>query len=319
MEISVYRLTPEGLEVFAQDEVIAAWRSGDGAYWVDVVAASDEWRQELLAGVGVSRFVQRAVHDRPDIASVVVTGYAVFFQIPALVSDPDSPVAYIHGFAVPNSLVSLRDVPIEGVDDLVDGLESPTDLPWVGTISELVASLCVRLSTDAYRASQVLRRDIETMSEMTRPDGEFDEEKLSAAGGRLHAIDEVAGDYLQVFESLRDSGSDAIDLTGPHSHIQIAINNAEALTRRVLLIYERLTQMHRAQERLTDERTSRRLGLLSVLSAIFLPLTLLTGIFGMNFEHMPSLSWWWAYPALLAVMAVIGIGMWRYFKGNEWI
>jgi magnesium transporter len=126
----------------------------------------------------------------------------------------------------------------------------------------------------------------------------------------LHAIDEVAGDYLQVFASLRDSGSDAIDLSGPHSHIQIAMNNAEALSRRVQLYYDRLTQMHRTQERLTDDRTNRRLGLLSVVSAIFLPLTLVTGIYGMNFQHMPSLTWWWAYPLLLTLMVIMDIGMW---------
>jgi Mg2+ and Co2+ transporter CorA len=165
----------------------------------------------------------------------------------------------------------------------------------------------------------VLRRQIDSIAEAARVDGMFDEDRLSAAGTSLHVIDEVAGDYLEVFGSLRDSGSDAIDLTGPQSHIQVAINNAEALARRVGLYYEQLTRMHRQQERLTDDRTNRRLGLLSVVSAIFLPLTLLTGIFGMNFEHMPSLSWWWAYPALIAIMVFIGIGMWRYFKHNAWI
>jgi magnesium transporter len=97
------------------------------------------------------------------------------------------------------------------------------------------------------------------------------------------------------------------------------MNNAEALSRRVQLYYDRLTQMHRTQERLTDDRTNRRLGLLSVVSAIFLPLALLTGIYGMNFEHMPSLAWWWAYPLLLALMVAMGVSMWAYFKRNEWI
>lgn len=319
MKISVYRLTSNGLESFAQEEVVDAWRSGDGAYWVDVVGESEEWRQDVLTKIGASDFVRRAVHDRPDIASVVFTGHAVYFQLPALVSDSDDPVEYIHGLAVRNALVTWRGRPIDRVDDLIDGLESPSDLPWVDTISDLVASLCVRLSADAYRAGQVLRREIDSMADAARINGDFDEETLDAAGSSLHVIDEVAGDYLEVFASLRDSGSEAVDLTGPSSHIHVAINNAEALTRRVGLYYEQLTQMHRQQERLTDDRTNRRLGLLSVVSAIFLPLTLLTGIFGMNFEHMPSLSWRWAYPALIALMAFIGIGMWQYFKHNDWI
>jgi hypothetical protein len=123
----------------------------------------------------------------------------------------------------------------------------------------------VRLSTDAYRAGQVLRREIDAMADTASVNGEFDQKELDAAGSSLHVIDEVAGDYLEVFASLSDSGSETIDLTGPHSHIQVAINNAEALTRRVGLYYEQLTQMHRQQERLTDDRTNRRLGLLSVV------------------------------------------------------
>ena len=315
----MYQLTSNGLESFAQDEVVDAWRSGDGAYWVDVVGESEEWIQDVLTEMGASDFVRRAVHDRPDIASVVFTGHAVYFRFPALVPDSEDPVVFIHGLAVRNALVTWRDRPIDRVDDLIDGLESPSDLPWVDTISDLVASLCVRLSTDAYRAGQVLRSEIDAMADAARINGEFDQEELDAAGSSLHVIDEVAGDYLEVFASLSDSGSDAIDLTGPHSHIQVAINNAEALTRRVGLYYEQLAQMHRQQERLTDDRTNRRLGLLSVVSAIFLPLTLLTGIFGMNFQHMPSLSWWWAYPLLMLSMLAIGFGMWRYFKRNEWI
>lgn len=319
MEISVYQLTSDGLEPFAPDEVAEAWRSGRGAFWVDVVGEDDEWRQRVLTDIGASEFVQRAVHDRPDIASVVDTGHAVYFQIPALVDDSDEPIVFLDGLIVQGALVTWRDRPIEGIDKLVEGLGSPTDLPWVGTTSDLVASLCVKLSSDAYRASQVLRRQMDAISDEERSDGGIDDEELRAAGMFLHAIDEVAGDYLQVFASLRDSGSDVIDLSGPHSHIQIAMNNAEALSRRVQLSYDRLTQMHRTQERLTDDRANRRLGLLSVVSAIFLPLALLTGIYGMNFQHMPSLAWWWAYPLLLTLMVAMGISMWAYFKRNEWI
>jgi magnesium transporter len=39
----------------------------------------------------------------------------------------------------------------------------------------------------------------------------------------------------------------------------------------------------------------------------------------MNFEHMPSLAWWWAYPLLLTLMVAMGVSMWVYFKRSEWI
>ena len=67
-----------------------------------------------------------------------------------------------------------------------------------------------------------------------------------------------------------------------------------------------------------QEKSDQRLSVLTIISAIFLPLTLLAGIYGMNFQDMPELHLRYAYPALWGIMAVIAIGMWRYFKRRGW-
>lgn len=77
--------------------------------------------------------------------------------------------------------------------------------------------------------------------------------------------------------------------------------------------------MRQQQAQEVSDKTNRRLGMLSVMSVIFLPLTLLTGIFGMNFEHMPSLTWRWSYPALLVLKITTAATLWRNFKKHEWI
>ena len=82
--------------------------------------------------------------------------------------------------------------------------------------------------------------------------------------------------------------------------------------------YNRLNTLRQRESEYTNQKTNRRLGLLSVLSAIFLPLTLLTGTFGMNFENMPGLELSSAYPALLLSMLVIGLGLWRHFVRRGW-
>ncbi len=58
---------------------------------------------------------------------------------------------------------------------------------------------------------------------------------------------------------------------------------------------------------------------LTITATIFIPLTFIAGIYGMNFEHMPELGWRWAYPALLLVMASIGVLMLVYFKKKRWL
>lgn len=58
---------------------------------------------------------------------------------------------------------------------------------------------------------------------------------------------------------------------------------------------------------------------LAVFSAIVLPLTLLAGIYGMNFANMPELSQPWGYFSVLGAMAVIGLGLWLYFSRRGFI
>lgn len=58
---------------------------------------------------------------------------------------------------------------------------------------------------------------------------------------------------------------------------------------------------------------------LTVISTIFMPLTFIVGVYGMNFKHMPELEWHWGYPSLWLIMIAIVLSMVLFFKKNKWI
>lgn len=58
---------------------------------------------------------------------------------------------------------------------------------------------------------------------------------------------------------------------------------------------------------------------LTIFASIFIPLTFVAGLYGMNFEFMPELSWHWGYFALLGFMAFIGISLVVSFKRKGWL
>jgi len=58
---------------------------------------------------------------------------------------------------------------------------------------------------------------------------------------------------------------------------------------------------------------------LTIIATIFIPLTFIAGVYGMNFENMPELKWRWGYPAIWFVMLFIGILMLVYFRKKKWL
>lgn len=64
---------------------------------------------------------------------------------------------------------------------------------------------------------------------------------------------------------------------------------------------------------------SRIMKVLTILSAIFIPITFIAGVYGMNFAHMPELEAPWGYPAALGLMAVVVIAELIYFKVKKWM
>ncbi|PLV59917.1 magnesium/cobalt transporter CorA [Thermotoga sp. KOL6] len=68
-----------------------------------------------------------------------------------------------------------------------------------------------------------------------------------------------------------------------------------------------------------SNKTNEIMKMLTIIGTIFIPLTFITGIYGMNFRYMPELEWKYGYPTVLVAMFVIGILMVLYFKKKKWL
>ena len=68
-----------------------------------------------------------------------------------------------------------------------------------------------------------------------------------------------------------------------------------------------------------SNRMNEIMKVLTIIGTIFIPLTFITGIYGMNFKYMPELKWKFGYPLSLSIMLFIGIGMLIYFKKKKWL
>lgn len=68
-----------------------------------------------------------------------------------------------------------------------------------------------------------------------------------------------------------------------------------------------------------SNRMNEVMKVLTIFASIFIPLTFIAGIYGMNFDHMPELLWRRGYFIILSVMGAVGISMMTYFKRKKWL
>jgi magnesium transporter len=77
-----------------------------------------------------------------------------------------------------------------------------------------------------------------------------------------------------------------------------------------------LRELHMAR---MSNRMNEIMKVLTIISTVFIPITFIAGIFGMNFVHMPELGLRWTYPATLGLMALIAVGMLIFFRRRKWL
>jgi len=82
---------------------------------------------------------------------------------------------------------------------------------------------------------------------------------------------------------------------------------------------ESLNNLQNIYFTLINHKMNQVVKTLTVMATLFIPLTFVVGIYGMNFEHMPELDWQWGYLTVWLGMAIIVIGMLIFFRRRKWI
>ncbi|UOQ54402.1 magnesium transporter CorA family protein [Hymenobacter cellulosivorans] len=103
----------------------------------------------------------------------------------------------------------------------------------------------------------------------------------------------------------------------------ILLQDTQDLLVKVETLYQQLdngaTNLVNLYLSLASQRTNETMRVLTVFSAFFLPLTFIAGVYGMNFQYMPELTWQLGYPGAIGAMLLISVGIYWWFKRKGWI
>jgi magnesium transporter len=313
MSTRLVHVGPDGRRVEVDreqiDEVEGGW------FWLDVLDPSEEHTQHLAQRFDLHRITREDLLER-QIPKADDLGHYRVFVVHALAADAAAVrTVEVDVILGDDWVVTVHPEPVHSVDVLSERIHR-TDFTLDGPfhlacrLFELVGERYLPLLDDLD--AQVL--DLE--------DGAIDGDATVLPD--IHALRRDIAllrrslapqrRMLELLERGRDdpadpAGRDLADAVDHHARMLESLDAAHQMVATLVDTYRSATA----------ERLNEVMKVLTVFSAIFLPLTLVAGIYGMNFEQMPELDEGWAYPTTLATMAVIGIGLWLYFVRRGFI
>jgi magnesium transporter len=287
--------------------------------WVDVASATREEATGILAGFELQEELIRAILERGHAARTMPFEGGLFFELPLEITGHPPELTSVAFVCCERLLVTIRGE-IRNAANWVNADDAELLDLGERTTPSLVSALLVELSIRLRARCVDVRLALTELSERLDDDPEsVSVDEITALKRRLFDLDAVSEERTESLETLQSS--DRFFRTSPEAaeRLNTALRNTAATARRIDRLERRAEALQTRVDAVAQERINRRLSRLTIISAIFLPLTLIAGIYGMNFEIMPELGFPYAYPITLAGMICIALGLLWWFKRGGWM
>lgn len=311
-------VTSGGLELLEQP------LTAGGALWIDLEGSNPrfadrlrEWGFHPLAIEDTfTHHHQPKIEEYGDTLFLIVRG--IDFNADHDPTHDDVPTIKLAAFLTADRLVTVHRAPLRSVDTVRQRvLDNSRALP--GGAPQLLWSVCDEMMDFYLPLVDRIGEAVELLEESVVEDPRREHLQLLLGERRqLATLRRTMLPHRQVFQHLASSREGWLGETG-------ALNFRDTLDNVLRLIddidqqRDLLTNVKDTWMSVVAQRTNEIMRLLTVFSAIILPLSLMAGIWGMNFTHMPELDARWGYPAALGLMAAVAIGMLVWFRRKRWL
>ncbi len=295
-------------------------------FWLDIEGTENTAFYESPEGELWERTVKNMLHDAEDIATCMeflrfpagelLSEGSIFMRLPLRNSWDDDISVYLSILLIKNVLVTLHRGYLDVIEnahqkilkDVEDTSEGDTLLTLLECIIEYDVNDFMMARVIVEESGDALEKNIDAV-------GAGKVSTLKHAIGHLHSQCED-----QLFSCTVLRGQVVAGNKWPH--VRAGITDLAETINHILRGVQRLEARLEDQERRLDAvlraRTEQRLRLLTLISAVIMPLTLISSIYGMNFNNMPELSTEWGYYAVLGVMLGLAVSMLVFFWKRGW-
>lgn len=303
-------------------ELITAWEESDShLIWVDVGSESHDVEEAMLTRFGIHPLaIQDALRPRhpPKIERFSDFLFILLRGLDADTAGIEFGVIQLSLFVGDRFLLTRHSNPSVSANWLFDELQRDATIMGEGP-----GSLAIRIS------NRLARRYVEILLELEPRLDEIEEQmfrqpddkllsELTGYKSQLRKLTRIANYHEQIAAKLRDNEDSLISPTLSHEIVDLyeQIERTQSLAN---LHYQISTDLTDGYLGMSSHQLNRVMQILTIITVIFVPLTFLAGIYGMNFENMPELSTRTGYFVVIAIMVIIAISQLVYFRRKRWV
>ncbi len=300
---------------FAADAI----RNQSAKIWIDVLDAGTSEIEEILDKINVQGIIRRFCLESRDHPGFYPMKPVALMVIPVQMEVQDVNVMeYLAFLFSQDFLITIRNSKIARFQKNFSTQESSDSLPD-SSIPGIISALMLGLSLDSLRKASRLSDKILALEEqMDREPASVKINEISDKRSELLTLESIVQGQLPIIESVFPSRQTSIIPESSYDYFKWAVTNLKSADRKLDWLEHRIEVITSSLEARGQDRMNRRLGRLTVLSMIFMPITFLAGVWGMNFESMPLLSLKYGIVIALSIMILIAVGLFVYFRRKGW-
>lgn len=307
---------------FGGVEQIAEWeRDKQSVIWIDIDGEEQAIEEKILQQFGIHRLaIQDATRLRhpPKIESFDDYVFILLRGLDATTSGIEYSNIQLSLFVSERFLVTRHNKPSVSASWLFEQLQQQPE-----KVSSHPAELALMIANKLVRRYVQILLDLEPrLDELEDIMFEKSDDRLlselTGYKSRLRHLARIANYHLHIAEELKKFEQPFFDKRFKHEIIDFyeQIERAKSLS---ALYYEVATDLTDGYLALASHRLNAVMKVLTIITVIFVPLTFLAGIYGMNFENMPELQSRLGYFVVLGVMLIAVIAQLVIFKRRGWI
>ena len=319
MEHKIFKLNEERfLERCPSADLMAVRSLGDSNVWIDINQRDTHTLVEFLDTLKLHPLAVEACLEMTPNSRIGAYGRSLFIGLPTQISWNDEGRIFLSALCLPGMLITIHEQTIPALASIVTQFTSSMRFHILSTSAILYQILDHIIDQDMVIALEARNR-IERLEDLV--DQEADSgftDKIRSLKRQLAPLEAILEDQHHCLSALQTIESESFSIDGLQDYFRDALAHLDHATRSVDRQVDRLTVLQQHYMLKLQDKTNKRLQLLTVVSAIFLPLMLVTGIYGMNFHNMPEITWRYGYFSVLLLMVLIAVVLLWFFNKKGW-